>query len=62
MKPRTTVKVFSWTFMVMGLLGILGAFLSSSFEEPNWPVPLALVALSMAGFCFLAFLDRSDPN
>lgn len=62
MKARTVVKVFSWAFMVMGILGMTGAFLASSFDDPNWAAPLTLVGFAMTGFCFLAYLDRSNPG
>lgn len=57
MRPRRTVQIFSWVFMVLGLLGLLGALLDSSIE-PTSPIPgLTLVTLAMAGFGLLAYLD-----
>jgi hypothetical protein len=59
MKPSTAVKVFSWTFMIVGLLGLLAATFTSPYDEPNFSVPLVLIGFAMGGFGFLAYLDRT---
>lgn len=58
MRPRTTVKVLSWTFLVSGILGLMAAIAQPSMD-PISPMPsICLLAISMSGFMFLAHLDR----
>lgn len=58
MKPRTIVKTLSWLLLVSGLLGLL-ATLAPPSMDPVSPMPaVCMLAISMAGFMFLAYLDR----
>lgn len=58
MKAKTALTVFSWTFLVLGLLGLTGYVLSSSYENMNPAPALCLLGMGLAGLGFRAFLDR----
>jgi hypothetical protein len=61
MKAKTAFTACSWSFLVLGLLGLVGYTLSSSYEQMNPAPALCLLGLGFAGLGFRAYLDILRP-
>ena len=57
MKAKTAFTACSWSFLTLGLLGLVGYVLSSSYEDMDPAPALCLLALGFVGLGFRAYLD-----